>query len=95
MSVVDSHFLSWLRIVSEVVNYTSEFVSRTQENFPWKKHFLFECQCLQLESTNWGHYFYVSNCRRDRHFTWSADPREGKQGKRSTFISQLLYDLQY
>ena len=30
------------------------------------------------ESTNWGHYFYVSNLRRDHHFTWSSEPREGK-----------------
>ena len=29
------------------------------------------------ESTNWGHYFYVSNLRRDHHFTWSSEPREG------------------
>ena len=28
--------------------------------------------------TNWGHYFYVSNWRRVRHFTWSSgEPREG------------------
>ena len=26
---------------------------------------------------NWGHYFYVFNWRRDRHFTWSSEPREG------------------
>ena len=24
-----------------------------------------------------GHYFYVSYWRRDRHFTWSSEPREG------------------
>ena len=29
------------------------------------------------ESANWGHYFYVSYWRRDRHFTWSSQPREG------------------
>ena len=29
------------------------------------------------ESTNWGHYFYVTNLRRDHHFTWSSEPREG------------------
>ena len=28
------------------------------------------------ESANWGHYFYVSNWRRDRHFTRSSEPRE-------------------
>ena len=29
------------------------------------------------ESANWGHYFYVSNWRRGRHFTWSSEPRDG------------------
>ena len=38
---------------------------------------LFECQVIQHESANWGHYFYVSNWRRDCHFTWSSEPREG------------------
>ena len=54
-----------------------------------KKSTLFECQCIQHESTNWDTqepikwwapgtlYFYVSNWRRDRHFTWSSEPREG------------------
>ena len=23
-------------------------------------HFSFECQCIQHESANWGHYFYFS-----------------------------------
>ena len=40
-------------------------------------HFLFECQCIKHESANWGHYFYVSQWRRDRHFTWSSEPSEG------------------
>ena len=38
---------------------------------------LFECQCIQHESTDWGHHFYVSCWRRDCHFTWSSEPREG------------------
>ena len=32
---------------------------------------------LEVESTNWGHYFYVSYWRRDRHVTWSSQPPEG------------------
>ena len=33
---------------------------------------------LARQVTNWGHYFYVSNWRRVRHFTWSSgEPREG------------------
>ena len=54
-----------------------------------KKSTLFECQCIQHESTNWDTqepikwwapgtlYFYVSNWRRDGHFTWPSEPREG------------------
>ena len=26
---------------------------------------------------NWGRCFYVFSWRRDRHFTWSSEPREG------------------
>ena len=29
------------------------------------------------QSTNWGHYFYVSYWRLNRHFTWSSESREG------------------
>ena len=29
------------------------------------------------ESTYWGHYFYVSDLRRDSQFAWSSEPREG------------------
>ena len=25
----------------------------------------------------WGHYFYLSYWRRDRHFTWSSEPPDG------------------
>ena len=28
---------------------------------------LFECQVIQHKNANWGHYFYVSNWRRDWH----------------------------
>ena len=35
-----------------------------------------ECKCIYDERTNCGHYFYVSYWRRDRHFTWSSEPRE-------------------
>ena len=42
-----------------------------------KESTLFECQCILHESANWGRYFYVSNWRRNRHFTWSFEPREG------------------
>ena len=32
---------------------------------------------LEVESAHWGHYFYFSYWRRDRHFTWSSQPPEG------------------
>ena len=42
-----------------------------------KKELLIERQSIRHESTNWGHYFYVSNWTRDRHFKSSSEPREG------------------
>ena len=41
-----------------------------------KKHFIWVPMYFST-STNCGHYFYVSYWRRDRHFTWSSEPREG------------------
>ena len=35
---------------------------------------LFECQSIKHESTNWDTNL---RSRRDRHFTWSSEPREG------------------
>ena len=32
---------------------------------------------LEVESANWGHYFYVSYWRQNLHFTWSSQPRRG------------------
>ena len=57
-----------------------------------KKHLIWLSMYL-APSTNWGHYFYVSGWRRDRHFKWSFEPREGLaayRAKGSTFISQLF-----
>ena len=42
-----------------------------------KKELLIERQSIRHESTNWGHYFYVSNWTRDRQFKSSSEPREG------------------
>ena len=39
-------------------------------------HFIWVSMYL-TQSTNWGHSFYVSYWRQDRHFTWSSEPREG------------------
>ena len=42
-----------------------------------KKHFTGVSMYLEVESTNWEHYFYVSYWRRNLHFTWSSQPRRG------------------
>ena len=51
---------------------------------------LLKCQCIQHESANWGHYFYASYWRRDRHFMWWSEPREVraifKRGALSWFL---------
>ena len=41
-------------------------------------------------STNCGHYFYVSYWRRDRHFTWSSEPREGLAICRAKAVPSFL-----
>ena len=42
-----------------------------------QKSTLSDFRGIYYESTNWEHCFYVSNWRRDRHFTWSSEPLEG------------------
>ena len=58
-------------------------------------HFIWVSMYLarKCESANWGHYINVSYWRRDRHFTWSSEKREGlatcsAKGVRS-FLSYL------
>ena len=46
------------------------------KNILKKKCTLFECQCIQHGSANWGHYINVSYWRRGCHFTWSSEPCE-------------------
>ena len=60
---------SWLPLVPSSTRSKLEFI------YSKKKCTSFECQCIKHESTNWGHYFYASHWRRDRHFTWSSEPR--------------------
>ena len=60
-----------------------------------KKHFTGVSMYLEVESTNWEHYFYVSYWRRNLHFTWSSQPRRGPaacSAKGTTFISQLFIE---
>ena len=37
-----------------------------------------------------GTYFYVSYSRRDRHFTWSSEPREGLAICRAKVVPSFL-----
>ena len=39
---------------------------------------------------NWGHYINVSYWRRDRHFTWSSEPREGPAARRAKEVPSFL-----
>ena len=55
------------------VRYRKTCIKKNNNN----KCTLLECQYTKQESANWGHFFYVSFWRRDRHFTWSSEPREG------------------
>ena len=43
-----------------------------------KKCILFERQCIDHRSTNWGHCFHADNLRWDHHLTWSSEPHEGQ-----------------
>ena len=57
-----------------------------------ERHFIWVCMFCFHESAYWGQYFYVSNWRRDWHFTWSSEPCEGlaicRVRQYNTFISQ-------
>ena len=39
---------------------------------------------------NWGHYFCVSYWRRDCHFMWSSEPREGPAICRAKAVPSFL-----
>ena len=45
---------------------------------------------IKHDSTIWGHYIYVSSWRRDRHFTWSSEPREGLATGRTKTVPSFL-----
>lgn len=57
-----------------------------------ERHFIWVCMFCFHESAYWGQYLYVSNWRRDWHFTWSSEPCEGlaicRVRQYNTFISQ-------
>ena len=55
-----------------------------------KKHFIWVSIYLEVESTNWGHYFYVSYWRRGRHITWSSQPRKGPAACSAKGLPSLL-----
>ena len=51
---------------------------------------LFECQCIERESSNWGRCFYVSYWRLDGYYTWSSEPREGPAVCRAKRVLSFL-----
>ena len=55
-------------------------------------HFIWVSMYLarKCESANWGHYINVSYWRRDRHFTWSSEPREGPAACRAKEVPSFL-----
>ena len=44
----------------------------------------------KCESANWGHYINVSYWRRDRHFTWSSEKREGLATRSAKGVRSFL-----
>ena len=45
---------------------------------------------IEHDSTIWGHHFYISSWRRDRHFTWSSEPRQGLAACRTKTVPSFL-----
>ena len=54
------------------------------------KSTLFECQCIEHESINWGYYFFVFKQKLDRHFTWSSESRESLAACSAKGVSSFL-----
>ena len=51
----------------------------------------FECHCILHEFLiRDGHYFYVSNWRWYRHFTWSSEPCKGSAACREKEVLSFL-----
>ena len=84
VSAADSCFINLLKCISGhtiklMLCFTKgyqDFSAASKMRREIKKALIWVSMYL-VRSTNWGHYFYVSNWRRDRHFTWSSEPREG------------------
>lgn len=54
------------------------------------KTVLFKCQCIQHKSTNWQHYFDVSNRRWGHYSTWSSKPLHSPAAYRSKKVRLFL-----
>ena len=75
--------------------------TKSRSRIPWhykghlrewekKNHFIGVSVYLEVESTNGGHFFYVSYWRRDRHFTWSSQPPEGSPAYSANGLPSFL-----
>ena len=54
-----------------------------------KMHFIWVSMYLAGKS-NWGHFFYVSLWRRNRHFKWTSEPHEGLPVCRAKKVPSFL-----
>ena len=67
---------TWITLLANTSHISIQ--QSTEQSPEKKKNFIWvSIQGILHESTNLGHYFYVSNWKQDRHFTWSSEPREG------------------
>ena len=55
-----------------------------------KALYLFECQVFSTKVLIGDTIFYVFQWRRDRHFTWSSEPREGPAACRAKEVPSFL-----
>ena len=59
---------------------------------PYMKQMHFSWVSMYLaKSANQGHYFYVSNWRRDRNFTWSSESCEGRAVCRKKAVTSFWF----
>ena len=70
VTIIRYNIYQTLRLLVTRVVLTLASLDQKVYNSTWVQMYL-------RQSTNCGHYFNVSYWRRDRHFTWSSEPREG------------------
>ena len=94
-SYLNMHFFGTHTCFCRLQNCPSaDFRLRWIDRIIKKMHFIILAWlCIKHESTNRGHYFYISYWRRDRHFTWSSEPREGLAACSAKGVPSFLWIL--